>query len=686
MEHWTRGGTAFIGGLALAALLAACGGSDGPGSATVRAADDAATLDWRSTAEIDVLANDTVSRGTLSLAAVDTPANGSASIEGGRLRYTPAPGWFGTDSVRYTVRADDGGATASATLVLTVQARLALSGVITDAPVAGAAVTLRVGEQTIETTADDLGRYAAEVVSSEPAAWVQLSGVSTDGRVRLISIVGELGAVAAAADAESGAVGSDRLPALAATHWSSAEAALRARALGGLLPGDAAAMAATDGALRASELTTLATVVRMIADAGIALPAGSADSFALLLDGDATQAFVAAQVASDGGAAYRAVQETVLADAPLAAGTPWAVPQDRMFALVDTNPMTGSDLVFTLRPDGSARLSSAHAQGEGRWTADGATLQVTLDPPATQDFLQFWSDPITGTSAQLMARSYYEGFRLQMLTADGSGGTVLRHDQSRAVYLEGPPAGQVIWQSVDGPGWPVRVFDLAARVGVLAGDLGIGRRLAGLTAETVDPASGMTRDDILRIDGAGSATFEISGRAATWSLDDGWLTVNTAGAPAMRYTRLLRDPVTGLESWLAAEVPADPAAPVLYAEADVLFVQEGLVFDAATAARRWRSEGFLVANPDITGTGPNYVMQADGTMTAGATAMRWSIAGDGSLAMIRTRNGVDYPRQWIPLSRVGPHWVVLEIVDFGYVGQGVSWRINWQRDLGPAAD
>lgn len=70
---------------------------------------------------IDVLANDSDPNGDpLTLAAVTSPANGSATIEAGQVRYRPAPGFFGHDSFRYTVR-DDQGASSSATVHVTVE-------------------------------------------------------------------------------------------------------------------------------------------------------------------------------------------------------------------------------------------------------------------------------------------------------------------------------------------------------------------------------------------------------------------------------------------------------------------------------------------------------------------------------------------------------------------------------------
>lgn len=621
---------------ALVSALAACGGSNSP-DATLSATDDAATLDWRSSALVDVLANDSASRGALSLVSVEAPAHGAAAVEDGKLRYTPADGFFGSDSLRYTVRAEDSGATASAMLAISVQARLTLSGTITDAPIANAAVTVQVG-------------------------------------------------VASLTDAANGTVSATALPSLNATHWSSADAALRARALGGSLPASAEDMAASDAAVRAQDLESLAIAVNLIADGGATLPNGVADSFALLLDGAATQAFVRSQVV-DRPDAYAAARQAVVASAPAPAGEPWAVTATRVWAYSDGgNPVAYVNLTFELAPDGDATVHDGVQRHAARWKADGATLNLTLTLPIELTEFRTEVDPSTGNLVEYRAVFRTFGYRLQAV----QGGSafkrpVLLATRFEHVWLDGPMAGEALSTDGGSPGFLTTVFDLAGRAGVAADELGAGARLAGVVSEPVDATSGVARDDILRIDGPGTGTFELSGQAATWSLDDGWITVQTQGLPARRYTRLERDPLTGLESWIASSVPGGAAEPVVYsAEQELLFADAALAFTVETAARRWRTEGYVRASPDVWGLDASYVFNADGT-ASGASIQRWMLAADGSLQLVRVSQGTEYLRRWIPLRRVGANLIVLEIIDWGYIEPGMSTRrINWQLDLGPA--
>ena len=68
----------------------------------------------------NVLANDSDPDGdTLTISAVTPPANGSAVIVGGQVRYTPTIGYLGPDSFTYTITDGQGGS-ATATVRVTV--------------------------------------------------------------------------------------------------------------------------------------------------------------------------------------------------------------------------------------------------------------------------------------------------------------------------------------------------------------------------------------------------------------------------------------------------------------------------------------------------------------------------------------------------------------------------------------
>src|SRR6266540_1492679 len=85
------------------------------------AAPDAFTVEADSSATaFDVLANDSDPDGdAIALATLTAPAHGTATIAGGRIAYTPSPGYVGADAFIYTIR-DAQGLTATTSVAITV--------------------------------------------------------------------------------------------------------------------------------------------------------------------------------------------------------------------------------------------------------------------------------------------------------------------------------------------------------------------------------------------------------------------------------------------------------------------------------------------------------------------------------------------------------------------------------------
>ena len=84
------------------------------------AVDDSATTELNTPVTIDVLANDTDADGdTLSISGVTTPAHGTAVVDNGKVDYTPADSYSGSDTFDYTV-SDGNGGTDTGTVNVTV--------------------------------------------------------------------------------------------------------------------------------------------------------------------------------------------------------------------------------------------------------------------------------------------------------------------------------------------------------------------------------------------------------------------------------------------------------------------------------------------------------------------------------------------------------------------------------------
>lgn len=80
----------------------------------------------------------------LSILAVGEPLHGTAVIQGSRIKYTPEPNFYGTDSFTYTV--GDGQSTDGATVTITVISVNDLPQAVSDSAVtiAGSSVVIRV--------------------------------------------------------------------------------------------------------------------------------------------------------------------------------------------------------------------------------------------------------------------------------------------------------------------------------------------------------------------------------------------------------------------------------------------------------------------------------------------------------------------------------------------------------------
>ncbi len=122
-----QSGTVLINGTSLITY------SDATLTAPPIALNDSASLYEGTSTVIDVLANDSTPIGTLvpaSVTIVGGPSHGTAIVDPttGAVTYTPAPGFYGTDSFEYTVANSVGGVSAPATVSLTV--------ILTHAPIA----------------------------------------------------------------------------------------------------------------------------------------------------------------------------------------------------------------------------------------------------------------------------------------------------------------------------------------------------------------------------------------------------------------------------------------------------------------------------------------------------------------------------------------------------------------------
>lgn len=82
--------------------------------------DDSATIEVGSSILIDALAND-IDDGAptpLTITSVDSPTSGTTAVEANQIRYTPAPGFAGTDQFEYTLTDGEFSTTATITVAI----------------------------------------------------------------------------------------------------------------------------------------------------------------------------------------------------------------------------------------------------------------------------------------------------------------------------------------------------------------------------------------------------------------------------------------------------------------------------------------------------------------------------------------------------------------------------------------
>ncbi|EEE37053.1 vcbs repeat domain protein [Rhodobacteraceae bacterium KLH11] len=144
------------------------------------AVDDTANLDEDGTILIDVLANDSDADGnTLTITEVTGAANGTAVVEAGQIRYTPASGFSGTDTIHYTV-SDGAGGTASASVAIQVNSAPTGAPIVVDDYV----TIVSGGTVLIDALANDSDPEGGQIYISSVAPTIAKGIQFVDGKVQ----------------------------------------------------------------------------------------------------------------------------------------------------------------------------------------------------------------------------------------------------------------------------------------------------------------------------------------------------------------------------------------------------------------------------------------------------------------------------------------------------------------------
>ena len=610
---------------AVLAALSACGGDSNGPAARSTASADSATVAWNTTTVLAVTTNDTIADGTASLTVSTPPAHGTAVVDGNSIRYTPATGWFGADTLRYALTA--GGQTSTADVHITVAAHMTLSGTVRDAAMPGAQVVLTIGGVAQPAvTADADGHYSVDVITATPTDFITLkaTGAGAQSHVVLSSLVGDASATAAAAAAD-GTVSAASLPAANVTNVTTAEAVLAAQALG-KTPASSADIAAAQGQFSSAQTLQMATAIKLVADAGVALPSGAADTLALVSSPAAYASFVTTQ-ATTNATVFDATQAAVLADPAIAVAPPApaaGAPDIAMVLTLGQGAGATSVTRMTLKADGTAVVAGAPAH-TARWEINGSEIDVAYDTPTTGTTFIVGSD---GNQWQATETDF--GFKVRQLGT----GTATQAFVGSTTFTAGPDNGNTTSLPET---WLTETIVTATQAFHDA-DFAAGAEWAGVLTTDFDPnTADYTSQDILKIVDATHVLYERTGVTGTYAITEGSLVVTLPTGAAFSYTRLFTGP-KGEERWLTTRL-VDGASTWVY-DAAVVKVSAGLSFTTASATNDYLS----YINAGLA-TGQFYIdLQADGTgagsSTPGASGLQaplgtWVVGSDGTETLTR---------------------------------------------------
>ena len=612
------------------AALTACGGSSDSPAAQATAANDAATVPWNTATTLAVTSNDTIANGPAGVAVTAAPAHGTAVVSGTGIVYTPAAGYFGADSLQYTLTVGD--KTSVADVALSVAAHMTIKGTVHDDAMPGAQVVLTVGGSALPAvTADANGNYSVDVTTTTPSDFITLkaTGVGTQANVVLSSLVGDASATAAVA-ASDGSVTATALPAANVTNVTTAEAVLTAQALG-KTPASSADIAAAQGHFSSDQTIQMATAIKLVADAGVALPSGAANTLALVSDPTAYTSFVTTQ-ATTNTAVFNSTQAAVISDpsiavaptVPVAGSTGAAAAPVTLTLTLGQGAGADGMTVLTLKSDGTATLAGAPVT-TAKWTTDGTQITVTYDTPQT--YATFSND---SNGNQQNATETDTGFKVRQLGTDTATQTVI----GSSTFTSGPQNGQTTVLSDNWLNYTVVTKTQAFQ----ASDFAVGSEWAGVLTTDFDPnTASYTNQDVLKIVDATHVLYERTGVTGTYAITNGSLVVTTASGAVFSYTKMFTGPM-GEARWLTTQLVS--GLPTWEYDAAVVQVTPGLSFTTASATNDYLS----YINAGLA-TGQFYIdLQSDGTgsgsYSTGASGLfsplgTWAINSDGSETLTR---------------------------------------------------
>jgi len=299
----------------------------------------------------------------------------------------------------------------------------------------------------------------------------------------------------------------------------------------GKTPASSADIAAAQGQFSSAQTLQMATAIKLVADAGVALPSGAGNTLALVSDPATYNTFVTTQ-ATTNASVFNDTQAAVLADPAIAVAPPVPAagkPDVEMVLTLGQGAAANAATKLTLKADGTAVIAGAPALA-ATWVANGSEIDVTYATPQTSTTYLVASD-----GYQWQATESDTGLKVRQLGT----GTATQSAVGSATFVEGPDNGITTALPDD---WITETIVTSTQPFHDA-DFAVGTEWAGVLTTDFDPATAdYTNQDTLKIVDATHVLYERTGVTGTYQLSAGSLVVTTAGGTVLRYTHLFTGP------------------------------------------------------------------------------------------------------------------------------------------------
>lgn len=523
--------------------------------------------------------------------------------------------------------------------------RLTLTGTVTDAPIANAAVTATVGEETFTVNADANGNYSLEIEIEQDATdgFVTLSaqGVGSQAFVEFISLAGTFSSLQAQAGDDATLSNTENF-ATQITNVSTAQAVLLREANAGEPVTSEALLNALAATLNSQEVLDLATAIKLLVDDpdNYPMPASATSLLALVSSSAAREQFVD-ETYNQSPTTFASTQGAIVNDSTLTRPVSNDTLPTRLTAamLSDASDFSFNYFnrvnAYTFDADGTGTAAAGSWNTDMTWTIQGSKVQVAFAAPVV---VPSW-DTVDCDGAPRQVESSYrsEGVTLTLLTNrvlaitetneisyPGAHGcsNLQAHEETTTVartILNESDFQQLTADDLEDTTQSLYVYDA----------------LAGVVADVAD----------LNADGTGSSwafnkqftwALDDSGRVVTATFSDGTIARFRSLAEADFVTTDLFYEIetpSGLRVDAGASVYADPELPLVFTAQNVpgRYYQFGMGQEGGDP----RLQGFRMRfEADGTGAQEDDYIDATGQVaifdetTTPSQAFQWSIDGE----------------------------------------------------------